>query len=291
MTAAVYAARKKIKTLLLAKDIGGQVITTSGVENYMGYQYVEGIELMDKFEQQLKQFPIDRRDGEEVTAVSWIKSGFEVKTDSSETFQSRAVIVATGKKPRGLNVPGEKELTGRGISYCAVCDGPLFSGENVAVVGGGNSALEAIDDMLRIASRVYSIVDGPFTGDAILIDRVTSNSNIMIYHEYRVIEIKGVDRVAAITIQNMQTGEKEELDVRGVFIEVGLIPNSGPVSGLAKLNDIGEIEVNCKCETGVPGLFAAGDVASTPEKQIIIAAGEGAKAALQAHRYLQRLAN
>lgn len=291
MTAAVYAARKKIKTLLLARDIGGQVVTTSGVENYMGYQYVEGIELMDKFEQQLKQFPIDRRDGEEVTSISRKKSGFEVKTDSFETFESRAVIVATGKKPRNLNVPGEKELVGRGVSYCAVCDGPLFTGENVVVVGGGNSALEALDDMLKIASRVYSILDGPFTGDAVLIDRVTSSSNITIYYEYQVIEVKGKGRVEAIVIQNMQTGEKIELAARGIFVEIGLTPNSGLVSSVAKLNNIGEIDVNCNCETGVPGLYAAGDVASTPEKQIIIAAGEGAKAALQAHRYLQRLAN
>jgi alkyl hydroperoxide reductase subunit F len=290
MTAAVYAARKKIKTLLLARDIGGQVVTTSWIENYMGYQYIEGIELVEKFEQQLKQFPIDRRDGEEVTEISRFDNRFTVRTRSGESLQTQAVIVATGKKPRRLTVPGESELTGRGVSYCSVCDGPLFAGEKVAVIGGGNSALEAIDDLLKIGEGVYSVMDAYFTGDTVLVDRVLQNPKLDVFPEHRVVEIKGNDKVEGITIQDIKTGDKKDLAVRGIFIEIGLIPNSGLVTEITRLNRTGEIEVNCNCETGIPGLYAAGDVASTPEKQIIIAAGDGAKAALQAHRYLQRLA-
>jgi alkyl hydroperoxide reductase subunit F len=288
MTAAVYAARKKINTLLIARNMGGQVVTTSGIENYMGYQYIEGLELMDKFEQQIKQFPIDRRVGDEVLNISFSDGMFKLMTRKGEDFQAKTIIVATGKKPRQLNVPGEKELIGRGLSYCSVCDGPLFSDERVAVIGGGNSALEAIDDLLKIAEKVYSIMEGQFTGDPLMVDRVKNNSKLSIYCEHVVTEIKGNNRVEEITIQDIKTRVSKKLEVGGIFIEIGLNPNSAPVKDIVKLNANQEIEVNCRCETNLPGLFAAGDVANTPEKQIIIAAGEGAKAALQAHRYLQR---
>jgi NADH-dependent peroxiredoxin subunit F len=157
------------------------------------------------------------------------------------------------------------------------------------VVGGGNSALEAIDDMLKIADRVYLVMETHFSGDAVLVDRITRNPKLYIYPEHQVVEIAGKDRVEKMTIQDIKTGTMKELAARGVFVEIGLIPNSSPVKDIARLNANGEIEVNCSCETNIPGLFAAGDVASTPEKQIIIAATEGAKAALQTHRYLQRL--
>ncbi len=290
LTAAVYAARKKIKALLLAKDIGGQVVWTSTIENYMGYQFVEGLELINKFEQQLKQFPLETRPGEEAESVSRTGDYFEVKTLDGDVFHSKAVIVTTGKHPRRLEVPGEKEFTGRGVSYCSVCDGPLFAEVKVAVIGGGNSALEAVDDLLKIADHVYSIMEEDYTGDAVLVDRAKVNPKLSIYRYHKVTAIKGSDRVESIVIQNVRTGEEKTLPAAGVFIEIGLSPNSGLVKNLARLNDRGEIEVNCNAETGVPGLYAAGDVASTPEKQIIIAAGDGAKASLQAHRYLQRLA-
>jgi alkyl hydroperoxide reductase subunit F len=289
MTAAVYAARKKLNTLLMCKDIGGQVVTTSWVENYMGYQYVEGIELMDKFEQQMKQFPIERKSGEEITNISRSNGNFQITSQSSETYQSKVVIVATGKKSRKLNVPGEERLLSRGVSYCSVCDGPLFAGEKIAVIGGGNSALEAIDDLIKVSEAVYSITEANYTGDSVIVERISDNPRLKVFHGYKVIEIQGSDRVEGIVIQGVKNRDIETLFVRGVFIEVGLIPNSDLVKDILKLNSNAEIEVNCNCETGVPGLFAAGDVTNTPEKQIIIAAGEGAKAALQANRYLQRL--
>ena len=289
MTAAVYAARKKLNALLLSKDVGGQVNWTLGIENYMGYQLIEGPELIKKFEEQLKQFPIDMKIGEDVSSLSRIKGGFKAKTDGGKTYQAKAAIVVTGKRPRPLNVPGEEKLRGRGVTYCATCDGPLFAGMKVAVIGGGNSALEAVDDMAKIAEHVYLVSLTQLTGDQVLIDRVKGADNLKVFLEQEVLEITGEKLVDGIKIRNLKTKQEKGLEVGGVLIEIGLIPNSDPLKGVVTLNRLGEIEVNCNNETNVPGLFAAGDVTSVPEKQIVVAAGEGAKAALQAHRYLQRL--
>ena len=291
MTAAVYAARKKVNTLLISGDIGGQGLTTWLVENYMGYQFIEGRELMQKFEEQVKQFPTDVKVevGKRAERLSKVDGGFEVRTDRGETYQTKAVILATGKRPRQLNVPGEKELLGRGVTYCVICDGPLFADVKVAVIGGGNSALEAVDDMVKIADHVYLVSLTPLTGDQILIDKAKSANNLTIFLEYEVLEINGESRVEGIKIRDLKSKQEKELDVGGVFVEIGLIPNSDLVKQLVTPNRLGEVEVNCGNETGVPGFFAAGDVTSVPDKQIVIAAGEGAKAALQAHRYLQRL--
>jgi alkyl hydroperoxide reductase subunit F len=291
MTAAVYAARKKINTLLISDNIGGQGLTTWLVENYMGYQFIEGRELMQKFEEQVKQFPTDVKVevGKRAERLSRVDGGFEVRTDMGETYQAKVVILATGKRPRQLNVPGEKELLGRGVTYCAICDGPLFADVKVAVIGGGNSALEAADDMVKIADHVYLISLTPITGDQILIDKVTGTNNLTMFLEYEVLEIKGESRVEHIKIRDLKTKQEREFDIGGIFIEIGLITNLELVKELVTLNRLGEVEVNCGNETGVPGFFAAGDVTSVPDKQIVVAAGEGAKAALQAHRYLQRL--
>jgi alkyl hydroperoxide reductase subunit F len=289
LTAAVYAARKKLNTLLLSKDIGGQVNWTLGVENYMGYQFIEGTELVRKFEEQVKQFPIEVKVGQPVTKLSSSNNGFEVVVDDGKTYQAKTVIIASGKHPRPLNVPGEEKLKGKGITYCAICDGPLFSGMKVAVVGGGNSALEAADDMIKIAEQVYLISLTQLTGDQVLVDKVKQAKNLNVFLEYEVMEILGDKFVDGMRIRDLKSKVERKLDVAGIFIEIGLIPNSDFARDMAPLNRLGEIEVDCSSETGVMGLFAAGDVTNVPEKQIVVAAGEGAKAALQAHRYLQRL--
>ncbi len=289
MSAAVYAARKKLNALLISYDIGGQVLWTAGVENYMGYQFIEGPELMRKFEEQVKQFPLNTKTGERVSSLSQTNEGFKVRTDKGKNYQARAAIIATGKRPRQLNVSGEEKLRGRGVTYCAICDGPLFAGENVAVIGGGNSALEAAEDMVKIAEHVYLVSLTPLTGDQILIDKVTAANNLTMLLEHVVLEIKGENRVEGIEVRNLKSKQEKELNVGAVFIEIGLIPNSEPFKEIVSLNRFGEIEVNCANETGIRGLFAAGDVTNIPEKQIVVAAGEGAKAALQAHHYLQRL--
>ena len=289
MTAAVYAARKKLNTALITYDIGGQVLWTTGVENYMGYQFIEGSELMQKFQEQVRQFPLDMKTGGRVNNLSRTDAGFEVRTDKGENYRARAAIIATGKRPRQLDVPGEEKLRGRGVTYCAICDGPLFAGDNVAVIGGGNSALEAAEDMVRIAEHVYLVSLTPLTGDQVLIDKVRNANNLTMFLEHEVLEVEGGSRVEGIKLRNLKTKQEKELEVSGIFIEIGLIPNSEPFKRMVRLNRLGEIEVNCANETSVPGLFAAGDVTNVPEKQIVVAAGEGAKAALQAHRYLQRL--
>lgn len=289
MTAAVYSARKKINTLLISKDLGGQPLWAAGIENYMGYQFIEGVELMLKFEAQVKQFPVEQQIGQSVTALSQIDKGFEIRTDKDESYQAKAVIIASGKRPRQLDVPGEDKLKGRGVTYCAICDGPLFAGYKVAVIGGGNSALEAADDMVKIADHVYLVSKTPLVGDQILIDRVQAAPTLTILPNHDVMEIEGSNKVEGIRIRDLRSGQERKLDVGAVFVEIGLIPSSEFAKGITKLNEFNEIEENCSCETGILGLFAAGDVTNIPEKQIVVAAGEGAKAALGAHHYLQRL--
>ncbi len=289
LAASVYAARKQLNTLLIAGDIGGQVNTTLGIENYLGYQFIEGPELIDKFQTQVNQFPIDQKIGEKVSRLEKIDGGFEATTEEGNRYQARVVIFATGKRPRKLNVPGEAELAGRGVTYCAICDGPVFTGQRVAVVGGGNSALEAALDMVKIAEHVDLVSLTPLTGDPILIERLSDAKNLNIFTEYQTEKIEGQDFVEGMLIKGAKSSEQKRLNVTGIFIEIGLVPNSDAVKGLIELNKVGEIPVNCACETSVRGLYAAGDVTDAPEKQIIIAASEGAKALLQAHRYLQRL--
>lgn len=289
MTAAVYAARKKLDILMVAREIGGQPTRTTGVENYMGFQYIEGPELMEKFAEQLKKFPITQKTGEAVKKVSHSDGKFfTIETDRA-IYQSRTVIFATGKRPRTLNVPGEALLTGRGVTYCSICDGPVFEGLKVAIIGGGNSALEATNDMVKIAEHIYLVSITPLTGDPILIERAQKVTNLTIFAEHQVLEIEGDTTVQAVTIKPLTREGRRRLEVGGVFVEIGLVPNSDPVRGLANLNKAGEVEVDANCRTSVPGLFAAGDVTNVQDKQIVIAAGEGCKAALEAHRYLQRL--
>lgn len=289
MTAAVYAARKRVDTLLLAQEVGGQAGKTAGIENYMGYQYIEGPELMQKFEEQVRQFPLKQIVGQEAVGLSRVGSAFELLTASGESYQAKAAIIATGKRPRQLNVPGEERLLGRGVSYCVICDGPLFDGQDVVIIGGGNSALEAALDMVKVANHIYLVANHSLTGDAILIERLHQASNVTILLEHDVVRIDGDKVVESVTLKDRSADLERAFPATGVFVEIGLIPNSEFASGLVRLNELREIQINCCCETGVPGLFAAGDVTSVPEKQIVVAAGEGAKAALQAHHYLRLL--
>ncbi len=291
MTAAVYAARKKLKTLLISKDLGGQVLSTTEVENYMGYQYIEGRQLMDKFKEQMRHFPIDQEIGEEIEKLDKEEKIFSLLTRTGKKFRAKTVIIASGKRSRSLNVPGEKKLVGRGISYCSICDAPFFEGKEVAVIGGGNSAFEAALDLVKIVSRIYLIdIASSWRADPILVEQMKKeNEKVTFFPAHKITEMKGKDKLEGITIEGLNRKETKHLPVQGLFIEIGLIPNSEFARSLVELNQIGEIVVDCSNHTSIPGLFAAGDVSSVPEKQIIIAAGEGAKATLIAHQYLVRL--
>ena len=283
ITAAIYAARKKMNLLVLSKDIGGQTLWTGDIENYTGYQIVTGVELTEKFREHIDTYKISVNENENVLSVEKLKDSVIVKTDK-EQYSAMAAIVASGKTPKELDVPGEKEYKNKGVAYCATCDGPLFAKKRVAVIGGGNSALDAAISLSKIATEVHiiNISDG-FTGDVIMQEAVKGTKNVTIYNESRVKSIKGDKFVKSVEIETPQGVKDIALD--GVFVEIGLVPNADFIKSVKK-NSLGEIEVNCACQTDIAGIFAAGDVTSVPEKQIIVAAGEGAKAALSAFRYL-----
>ncbi len=285
LAAGIYAARKGVKTLLAAESIGGQMMWTSVVENYPGFNLVQARELVDKFKDQVRQYPIDVASGLRLTSISQPPPAFALKGVGGETFESRSLILATGKRYRSLNVPGEKELIGKGVAYCATCDAPLYSGQPVAVVGGGNSALTSANELLHYASRIYLVnLSDAIQGDRMLLEPLERSGKVDFLMSSRVAGIKGERRVEGISIDYQ--GASHEIEVSGVFVEIGLIPNSDLVKGLARLNDDGEVMVDCSCRTSVPGLFAAGDVTTVPAKQIVVAAGEGAKAALAAYDWL-----
>ena len=284
ITAAVYAARKRMDFLVLTTNIGGQVTYVSQVENYTGFQYIAGEELAAKFYEHLKHYGFDVK-VEEVKRIEPSGDLFNVKT-AYANYLSKTVIVATGRRPRELNVPGEREFKNRGVTYCATCDAPLFEGMDVAVVGGGNAGLEAVLQLMKIANKIYLIEIMPhLKADPILVEKALASDKVEVWTSTKVLEIMGEKTVNGIRVQ--RNGEVKVLPVQGVFVEIGSIPNSEIVDFVEK-NQWGEIIVNCACETSFPGLFAAGDVTNVPEKQIIIAAGEGCKAALSAFRYLSR---
>ncbi len=285
LTAAVYCMRKGAVTGIIVKEIGGQVAVTSGIENYMGYRYINGVDLVEKFREQVLHFGIDYDEGSEVTAVE-PGEVIRVRMEDGRVFSARALIVATGKSWRTLGVPGEDELRGRGVAYCSTCDGPFFAGKKVVVVGGGNSGLEAGIDLARIAESVVLVQFlGELTGDRILQERLREFSNVRLLFGTEVIRINGSDSVESVTVRNRDSGEEETLPAEGIFVEIGLIPNSGIFKGILGMNDAGEIMVDCACRTDVQGIYAAGDVTDVPFKQIIVAGGEGAKAALSACTY------
>ena len=284
ITAAIYAARKKLDFSVISKDIGGQAAWSGDIENYTGYQFITGPELAIKFKEHMEQFDFDLQEGVEVVKVEKDVDNFKIKISKGESLSSRTVIIASGKRPRLLNVPGEAEFKNRGVTYCATCDGPLFANKDVAIIGGGNSGLDAALQMDKIASKIYLMdVVEKLTGDPVMQDKVKTSPKVEILLKTKVLEIFGDKFVKGIKVET--EGRQREIKLEGVFVEIGLIPNSEIIDFVEK-NKIGEIVVNDAAETSVPGIFAAGDVTTVPEKQIIIAAGEGSKASLSAFKYL-----
>lgn len=283
ITAAVYAARKRMNLLVITKDIGGQAAWSGDIENYTGYQFITGPELAAKFEEHMRKYNITLKEGEGVIELKKTGDVISAKTDKA-IYEARTAIIASGKRSRELNVAGEKEFKNRGLTYCATCDGPLFSGKDVAVIGGGNSALDATLQLMRIARHIYIInITANLGGDPIMREQIEASDKVSIFNNTQVTAVLGEKMVNGIKI--IKEGREEIISVGGIFVEIGLIPNSDFAKDIDK-NERGEIKVNCYNETNIPGTFAAGDVTDVPEKQIIIAAGEGAKAALSAFRYL-----
>ena len=287
MSAAIYGARKMLNLAIITRDFGGQVRETSEVENWLGFQAISALDLADMFEEHVKSFDISVSLA--VTATKVLKEGdfFKVPSDEGKTYSSRALIFATGKRHRPLNVPGEKELVGRGVAYCSTCDAPLFGGQRVAVVGGGNSAFTTANDLLKVDAEVILInFEKGWQADEVLQERIQRIERVRFVDYSQVLSIEGRDNVEAVRFKRRDGEKEEKLEVGGVFVEIGLLPNNESVKGFVDLNDNGEVIVDCGCRTSVEGLFGAGDVTTVPHKQIIIAAGEGAKAALSAYEYL-----
>jgi len=285
LSAGVYCARKMMDTLVISFNVGGQATWSWEVENYLGYQLITGVELVERFRDHLDNFKVELREGRSVSSLMKRDDGFTIVTDKDGELAAHTVIVASGKVPRRLDVPGEDTYRGRGVAYCATCDGPLFRGKKVAVVGGGNSALDAALSLNRIAERVYMItIDDCLGGDELRRNQVLASGKTEVFVSSRVTAIRGDKFVKAIDL--MQEKEEKTLDVAGVFIEIGSIPSTSFLPPEVELNELGEIVIDSNNRTSVPGLFAAGDATNVVEKQIIIAAGEGAKAALSAHAWL-----
>jgi thioredoxin reductase (NADPH) len=302
LTAAMYASRQGLKTLVITKDIGGQALLTNDIENYPPFEHIGGFELMQKFEQQARSFGAEFA-YEEVLSIREHKEGdsvdgggFIVKTNNNDNeYSGHALILAFGKTPKDLNVKGEKELGGKGVSYCAVCDGPFFKNKKVAVVGIGDQALEAAFYLKELASQLYIIhrTDKP-VGSEESIDLLqnkdnNNNKKISFISNSIVKAINGNSKVESLTLYDSKTKSESELDIDGVFVEMGYVARTDIVKDLVKLNGSKEIIVDKYCATSTKGVFAAGDVTDVPYKQAIISAGQGAIAALSAYNYLQRL--
>ena len=287
LSAAIYAIRKNLEVALVGEAFGGQITNTAGIENWLGIPSMSGMDLTAIFRAHAERYAVAEQIGEKVTSVTRKDPLFEVNTASGRTYRARAVIYCAGKEYRTLGVEGEERFLGHGIAFCATCDAPLYRDRSVAVIGGGNSAFTAARDLLGYAKEIHIVnVLKDFQADAVLFDTVKSAKHVTLHGGMRVVEFLGKDRLTGVRLEAVEGAQRLDLNVDGVFLEIGLIPNSLPVKGLVKLNDLGEIEVNRDQSTSMPGFYAAGDVTDETEKQIVIAAGAGAKAALAAHAWI-----
>jgi len=287
--AAVYAARKGVRTGIVSERFGGQVMDTLAIENFISVKETEGPKLVAALEQHVRQYEVDIIDGQRAEALVPGATA-EIRLASGASLRAKAVILATGARWRELNVPGEREYRGRGVAYCPHCDGPLFKGKRVAVVGGGNSGVEAAIDLAGIVGHVTLLEFGDqLRADAVLQAKLKSLPNVDIHTMAQTTEVTGADgKVNGLTYTDRMSGESRHVALEGVFVQIGLLPNTDWLKGTVELSRFGEIEVTPRCETSVPGVFAAGDATTVPYKQIVIAMGEGSKAALSAFDHLIR---
>lgn len=287
LSAALYTARRALKTAVLSKKLGGQTATTLTIENYPGIEHIEGPELMMRFKAQAEKFGAEIIN-DSATAISNQDDKFMITGQSGKTYQAKAVILAFGKTPRRLNVSGEAEFLNKGVVYCSTCDAPLFVGKDVAVVGGGNSAVDAALFLSKIAQQVYLVHRrDEFRAVPILMDRLKQAANVKLVLHSAIEGISGDSFVSGVKVKDLTTEQSSDLSVQGVFVEIGYEVKADFLPDCIKLNDAGEVVIDVFNQTSCPGVFAAGDATSVPYKQMVIAAGEGAKAALSAYNYIQ----
>jgi len=291
MSAGIYLRRQKLDTVLITEFFGGQLGDTSVIENYPGFKRVAALDLVKKFKNHLLAYKPYIIEGEKAVGLKRKKGAFEVFLGSGERVSSRAVVVATGARHRRLDVPGEDKFQGRGVSFCATCDAPLFADKNVAVIGGGNSALSAARDLIPYASKIYLLnIQDSFRGEKILLEQVLKSSKVRPILNAQTQKITGGEFVQGLDYLDLKSGKKKTISVGGVFVEIGLLPNSQFLEGILELDGRGQIIVSPEDNsTALAGVFAAGDVTNSRFKQIIIAAASGAKAALGTVEYLSRL--
>lgn len=292
ISAAIYTVRKNLKVLVLTKDIGGQAALSGDIENYPGFTIISGVDLAKKFRQDLAIFEnkgLWLKEGVEVVELSGADPLFVVQTSDGNTCHGKTVIIASGRIPKMLNIPGEKELFGKGVATCAVCDTPFYKDKDVAVVGGGNSALDTAFSLQKVARSVTIInITDVLKGDEILMKNVTSSSHVKVLNNHQALEILGESAVGGIKVKDIKTGDEQILPVSGVFVEIGWTPSTS-FDKLTNKNDRGEIEVDAYGATSVPGIYAAGDVNDVWGEQIVIAAGEGAKTALRVAEHISKV--
>ncbi len=293
LTTAIYTSRDGLKTLVLDREAaGGLAATTEGIENYPGFpEGISGADLMDKFREQAERFGTEIEEFEEVTDIEPVEDGpFKVHTDEDQVYEGKAVVIATGSAPKKLNIPGEKEFYGRGVSYCATCDGPLFRGKDVVIVGAGNSGLQEGLPVLEYAKSVTFIEFLPYSiAEQILQDRVKTHDNSKILFSHMVTEIKGEKTVNGVVVIDRETDEEKVIPTDGVFIYVGYTPYSDFVKDLVELDERGYIKSDAHMQTNIEGLYAIGDVKANNPAQMSVSVGDGAKAALHIREYLQDL--
>ncbi|OED44716.1 alkyl hydroperoxide reductase subunit F [Endozoicomonas sp. (ex Bugula neritina AB1)] len=292
-SAAIYAARKGVRTGIVADRFGGQVLDTVGIENFISVKATEGPKLVSSLEEHVREYDVDiitQQKASKVIAAEQVGELIQVELESGATLKSRTLIMATGARWREMNVPGEQAYRGKGVAYCPHCDGPLFKGKRVAVIGGGNSGIEAAIDLAGIVEHVTVLeFDSVLRADAVLQRKAQSMNNIEIITDAMTTEVTGDgQRVTGLTYIDRPSGESRAIELAGIFVQIGLVPNTEFLKGGMELTPRGEIVVGYQGDTSIPGVFAAGDVTTAPYKQIIIAMGSGANAALGAFDYLIR---
>jgi NADH-dependent peroxiredoxin subunit F len=288
--AAIYSARKGIRTGIAAERLGGQLLDTVGIENFISVKETEGHKLATGLEQHVTTYDVDVMNSQRAEGLT-VGELIEVKLAGGASLKARAVIIATGARWREIGVPGEREYRNRGVAYCPHCDGPLFKGKRIAVIGGGNSGVEAAIDLAGIVSHVTLIeFDAQLRADAVLRAKLLSLANVTVITGAETSEVIGDgERVIGLKYKERAGGALRKLELAGVFVQIGLVPNTDWLKGTVKLSRRGEVEVDARGQTSVPGIFAAGDCTVVPYKQIVIAMGEGAKASLSAFDHLIRL--